>query len=896
MAGCAGSIERHRAPRKRQRHLLAGLVTIALAAGLLVADLATVDAHRGVARADVGSGYPYANAVCEFGNAGGPSCVNPNNSQDLYDWGYFNGSTFQPYDGWGYEYRNCTSYVAWRLANAGVSASLFSQLGNADTWLYNVEHRQADINAGVTVDNNPTPGSVAVWNSPGVGHVAWVESTNPVVVSDYNYATTGAYNPGHGLASTPSGYIHFPGVSSSGGLADGTFVSYQGNVYRMAGGAPLYVSTWSAFGGPQPTQALSDQQWAALRPFPADGTVIRTAQNGEIYVVVGGAPTYVSTCAVTCAVQVNIDQWDIANAGTTPSHLRAYPVDGTVIRTAQNGEIYIVVGGAPTYVSTCTVTCAAQANIDQWDVDNAGFAPTHLRQYPADGTVIRTAQDGNVYIVAGGAPLYVSTCAVTCAIQANIDQWDVANAGTVPAHLRPYPADGTFVRTSTGAVYEIAGGAPFYLDSWATVGGQQPYTNIDQWDVDNRANPAAHLLPSPASGTVVSGLPSGDQWAFGSQACRSATAAASAPVPVPDSGVAAYTLCPQVVTPTLPDSIRGVAYSASLSASGGSGSYVWSLTGGTLPAGLMLSASGTISGTPTALGSSTFTVQVADSSTPALTAAAALTLTVVPIAVTTTSLPADPVDVAYKQTLTAAGGTGRYTWKVTGGALPPGLTLSAGTSLSPGGVLSGTPTVAGSYTFTVQVTDAASPPDVASRSLTLVIAPMTVATSSLPNAPVGRSYSAKLVTSGGKSTFTWSLSSGALPAGLKLSTAGALTGAPTAVGTSTFTVSVHDASKPANTASRTLTITVTPMQITTASLPAGVVKKAYSAKLAVSGGKGTLVFSLASGSLPSGVKLSSAGAFSGTPTAAGSWTFTVRVHDSSSPQDVATRAYTLTVS
>jgi CHAP domain len=94
-----------------------------------------------------------------------------------------------------------------------VSPSLFSGLGNADTWL-----SRAAKKTGVSEGSTPEPGAIAVWNSPGVGHVAFVESVTggSVTVSDYNYAGTGMYNAGHGLATAPSGYIYF-GAGSAGG-------------------------------------------------------------------------------------------------------------------------------------------------------------------------------------------------------------------------------------------------------------------------------------------------------------------------------------------------------------------------------------------------------------------------------------------------------------------------------------------------------------------------------------------------------------------------------------------------------------------------------------------------------------------------------------------------------
>jgi surface antigen len=159
------------------------------------------------------AGYPYASATCEFGSAGGPHCVNPRNSGDLYDWGYAGaaGQPFQPSDPWGYEYRNCTSYVAWRLARAGVPVSLFRDLGNASQWIARVAGKR-----GVVVNQIPAPGAVAIWVvSSGVGHVAWVDSARSgtaavaVTVSDYNYDGTGAFDT-HVVTVPPSGYIHFP--------------------------------------------------------------------------------------------------------------------------------------------------------------------------------------------------------------------------------------------------------------------------------------------------------------------------------------------------------------------------------------------------------------------------------------------------------------------------------------------------------------------------------------------------------------------------------------------------------------------------------------------------------------------------------------------------------------
>src|SRR2546425_294912 len=162
----------------------------------------------------------------------------------------------------------------------------------------------------------------------------------------------------------------------------------------------------------------------------------------------------------------------------------------------------------------------------------------------------------------------------------------------------------------------------------------------------------------------------------------------------------AIVLALSITTTSLPSGTVGVAYSTTLSATGGSPPYTWSLTTGSLPPGLALSTSGTVSGMPTAVGSYTFTIQAADSV--GQKASQAFTVSIVlALSITTTSLPNGAVGVAYSTTLSATGGTPPYTWSPTAGSLPPGLALSTS------GSVSGMPTAVGSYSFTIQASDSA---------------------------------------------------------------------------------------------------------------------------------------------------------------------------------------------
>jgi hypothetical protein len=261
------------------------------------------------------------------------------------------------------------------------------------------------------------------------------------------------------------------------------------------------------------------------------------------------------------------------------------------------------------------------------------------------------------------------------------------------------------------------------------------------------------------------------------------------------------------------------------------------------------------------------------------------------LVITTTSVPDGQIGVAYSQALAATGGVTPYAWSVLSGNLPAGLSLSSG------GVISGTPTDAGSSNFTVRVTDSQSTPDTDDQALSIVIpVDLSVTTSSLPNGQIGVAYSQTLAATGGVTPYSWSLASGTLPAGLSLSSGGVISGTPTTAGTSSFTVQVTDSQTPADTATKALSIAIpVDLSVTTSSLPNGQIGVAYSQTLAATGGVTPYSWSLASGTLPAGLSLSSGGVISGTPTTAETSNFTVEVTDSQAPADTATKALSIVI-
>ncbi len=185
---------------------------------------------------------------------------------------------------------------------------------------------------------------------------------------------------------------------------------------------------------------------------------------------------------------------------------------------------------------------------------------------------------------------------------------------------------------------------------------------------------------------------------------------------------------PTITTaPALPNGTVDVAYSAvTLAASGGTQPYIWSITLGSLPAGLSLDANtGTITGTPKATGASNFTVQVIDAKGVGATKQFSITISGGLTITTAPGLPNGIIGLAYSATLSAAGGTPPYTWSVSIGSLPTGLTLNSST-----GAITGPPSSAGSFKFTVQVTDSASV--TATKQLTLNVAQtLAISTASL---------------------------------------------------------------------------------------------------------------------------------------------------------------------
>ncbi len=358
------------------------------------------------------------------------------------------------------------------------------------------------------------------------------------------------------------------------------------------------------------------------------------------------------------------------------------------------------------------------------------------------------------------------------------------------------------------------------------------------------------------------------------------------PAPTPSPTPITLSMSPA----SLGDFTEGYAVNATVTASGGTAPYAYTLCAGSLPAGLSLDgATGVISGTPTASGAYSFSICATDASTPQGTGSKAYSGTVnAPVSVSPASLPDTTINVAYSQTVSATGGTGAKTFSVSSGSLPTGLSLDANT-----GVISGTPTATGSFSFDITATDTLGATGTKSYSVTINSA-ISVSPASLPDGTNGAAYSQTVSASNGTGAKTFAVTSGSLPTGLSLdANTGVISGTPSATATYNFDITATDTVGATGVKSYSVIINAG-IAISPASLPDTTINVAYSQTVSATGGTGAKTFSVSSGSLPTGLSLdANTGVISGTPTATGSFSFDITATDTLSATGI--KSYSVTI-
>ncbi|HMZ17883.1 MAG TPA: putative Ig domain-containing protein, partial [Blastocatellia bacterium] len=319
---------------------------------------------------------------------------------------------------------------------------------------------------------------------------------------------------------------------------------------------------------------------------------------------------------------------------------------------------------------------------------------------------------------------------------------------------------------------------------------------------------------------------------------------------------------------SLPNGTANVAYNQALNPSGGFAPVTITLTAGTLPPGLAVNGNN-LSGTPTATGTFNFTLTATDAYGCTGSQSYSLAFACAGVTVLPATLPGGSIGTPYNQTISTSP-TGAFTFNVTSGALPTGLTLNSAT-----GAISGTPTTAGIFNFTIQAGTAGCS---GSQSYAVTIGCQTISLTpaSLPAGQAGVAYSQTLsVTPAG--SYAFAIVTGSLPSGLTLNAStGVISGLPSTTGSFNFTVKAQTASGCNGTQAYSLTINCPTIALSPAGLPGGNAGTAYSQQISATPSGGNYTFAVTAGALPAGLNLNLAtGVISGTPSSNGSSTFTI---------------------
>ncbi|WP_229738970.1 beta strand repeat-containing protein [Edaphobacter dinghuensis] len=537
--------------------------------------------------------------------------------------------------------------------------------------------------------------------------------------------------------------------TGQGGGQSGPLTVIGGNPPTGTVGTP-YSTSLQATGGATPYtwNILSGALPAGLTISPSTGTISGTPTTQE-------TSTFTAQVKDALGTQASASFSITINAATSPLTLTLTTLPGATVGVPYTGTIGATGGTAP---YSCAIT--------------AGSLPAGLT---LNGCVV------------SGTPTTAGTSTITVKVT---DSSNPTQSVTGPVTLTVSPAALTLTLSS---LPNATVGTP-YTSTIGVSGGTSPYACA----ITSGTLPAGLTL----TGCVVSGTPT----VAGTAHLTVKATDSSNPVET-TTGPVSLTVLPAAVTLTLtspPDATVGTPYTGTIGVSGGTGPYSCTVTAGTLPAGLSISGC-VISGTPTIAGTADLTVKATDSSSPAATTTGPVSLTVVAAGatLTLTSPPDATVGTPYTGTIGVSGGTGPYSCTVTAGTLPAGLSIS-------GCTISGTPTTAGTANLTVKATDSSSPVNTTTGPVTLKVLPIGTLslTGSLPNATLGQPYTQTLHAIGGVAPYTYTVTTGGLPAGLSLSPSGDITGTPTAVGASSFTISVKDSESTPQTATNAYVLLV----------------------------------------------------------------------------------------
>ncbi|MBI5085466.1 MAG: putative Ig domain-containing protein [Acidobacteria bacterium] len=723
------------------------------------------------------------------------------------------------------------------LVPAAAQTRLVKVSGDGQLAQLNYGFMQPLVVKAVDGAGNPVAGKTVTWNDTGAG-ISYISPRTVTTGADglatLQFVTSGSFGPGVPYlnytitATSDVGSVSFLSVSYPTNAGP---INPQPTIQLLApaqGSPPLVIRSGGKLADAVRVIVVTSGGLGVSPglPIPNVGLTVRTANQdprmGPVVACTGGTPLTGQDGVVAC-------------------ELNASGLPGTV-------EATIDVGSLVNYTTQVTVTAGDPAPVVVQGNNQTG-APGQVLPL----SLVARVDDWQ------GAPMAGATVAWSAVPPGSVNLLNTVStsnaAGLVSTNVQLGPTPGQFqVRVAAGANQAlfnvtIQGVAPAltitsatlpagvvnaaYSQALGATGGTQPYT----WALTVGSAPPGLTLGS--NGTIAGTPSTPGTFTFTVRVSDAVGAQATRQLSLSISGGLGIT------TPALPNGSVGSAYSQALAASGGTPPYTWTIASGGLvagqpPPGLTLSAAGVLSGIPTATGTYSFNVRVVDSAARessrnfTVTIGAGLLITTSPL------LPNGAVGTAYSQALSASGGVAPYSWAVTGGALPLGLTLSAP------GLVSGVPAVAGSYSFTARAADLAGATGTASFSISITDTLRITTAAPLPDGAVGSAYSLTFAAAGGRAPYLWSITGGSLPAGLSLSVQGVLSGTPSAAGSAAVSIRVSDAA--GGSAAGSYLLTIAP--------PAATPRAGVFAQVASGGGWKTTLSLLNVGAGPATVRLS----------------------------------------
>ncbi|MDD2848570.1 MAG: putative Ig domain-containing protein [Desulfuromonadaceae bacterium] len=690
--------------------------------------------------------------------------------------------------------------VDWTTGNARtpVVTNVMYDFGWEYVWHCHIlSHEEMDMMRPIVLKYNalmPPAFSAKAVSNNGAVTVTW---TDPTPVTYTSLATYGnpANEIGYNVYSSTDGGATYTKLNSANLLANSTSYTVSNPVAGAVYKVEAFNAKGSTFSGIASPLSVSV---AASGTFTAPGSITLTATLS------GGLPSGATISQIAFYEGANLIGVDPTPASApyaytwtgvaTGTHTITASVTDSLGGVAVSAPIDVIVTGALTASFTTTPISGSIGFCDTIAFNSTSTASTgSITGYSwlIQGLNYSTQNVNNITLPIGTYPV---TLGVIDSGTGETAQ--VTNNVTVINHNPTAIPGGPYTVLPGGSV-TLAGSGTDTLDACNTA----PLTYA--WNVDNAgAYDYFTANPTISYNTLKTVL------GVGTHTMTFKVTDSNGGVGIGTTTVTVVTLISINTTSPLPTYRIGTGnYYKVITSSGGVAPFTWSVTAGALPVGITLTpTTGLLTGATTTPGTYNFTLQVADSTTS--TVSKAFTLTVLPgaLAITTTSpLPTYRIGTGnYYKVITNSGGVAPFTWSVTAGALPVGITLTPTT-----GLLTGATTTPGTYNFTLQVADSTT--STVSKAFTLTVLPGALAittTSPLPTYRIGTGNYYKVITnSGGVAPFTWSVTAGALPVGITLTpTTGLLTGATTTPGTYNFTLQVADSTT--STVSKAFTLDV----------------------------------------------------------------------------------------